>query len=242
MIEYFAMSVSYAPIPASWTWVVTNLVAAFKADFGMIDLPRHARWVWVDSSQAVIAAFNWFDVTASWFGDLERVQVPHSRSSRELWLSMGVELAFARKRHPVDMRVRVAPGDGTCVELWFPTYVHTDIFRRDLGLQEFDPDAKTALMHVLTGVGKLLGADAFAYQNATEESLFGPPSIAAILDELDADKVWLLPDRPYKIAGLRSVNVPSGLFEPDEDDPPWHYRRAGYDIYDSVWPDSLGSP
>lgn len=242
MIEYFAMSVSYTSISANWREILTRLFVEFRASYGLVESPAHARWVWIDPSPHVIADFRWFDIPARWFDDLERVVAPPAQPDRETWLSVDAYLAFARRTHPVDVRVRVAPAEGTCVELWFPTYVHTDIFRRNLNMKEFDPEAKAALMRVLTGVGKLLGADAFAYQNATENSLFGPPSTSMIIDELDTEKVWLLPKRPYKIAGLRTEKVPPGVFEPDEGDPPWHYRRAGYDIYDSIWPDPPDLP
>jgi hypothetical protein len=242
MIEYFAMSVSYTPIPDDWRKVLTRLIADFKASYGLVELPVHARWAWADMSQHALKTLRWFEIGARWFDELAKVNVPTAPLGQETWLTMDADLAFGRRTHSVDVRVRAAPADGTCVEIWFPTYVHMDIFRRNLNMKEFDPEAKAALMRVLTGVGKLLGAEAFAYQNATEDSLFGPPSTALILEELDQEKVWLLPKHPYKIAGMRTENVPAGIFEPDDGDPPWHYRRAGYDVYDSIWPDPPDSP
>jgi hypothetical protein len=239
MIEYFAMSVSYTPVPGEWAQVFSRIVAELRTSYGLAELPGHARWVSRDPAAQVLHVLRGFEIDQRWLDNLEKVVVPAAPAGQEIWLTMRSPLRFARHTHSVDVRVKVAPraanGPATNVELWFPTYAHTDIFHRDLSMKSFDPDAKAALMRVLLGIGKLLGAEAFAYRNATEDSLFGPPSVDVILDELHPDKVWALPERLYKIAGLLTSKVPPGHFEPDENDPPWHYRRAGYDIFDTIW-------
>jgi hypothetical protein len=237
MSEYFATSVSYSPVPGDWRSVLVKLLARMKSGFGLAEMPRHVRWVWVDPSRHFIADFKWLQVDPQWYEEQKRLTVPTTPPGQELWLTLSSTLDFSQRSHHVDIRVRAVPSRDVCVELWFGTEVHMAIFCGNINMNEFDADAKAALVRLLLDVGRTLGAEAFGYRVASEDSLFGPPDPEAILKQLDRDKWRTLQDR-YYIAGMQTARVPAHLFEPDADDPPWHYRRAGYDIYDSVWPDT----